>query len=399
MNTMTKHTLKECFNLRARIGWQGLRSEEFIDFGPFLVTGTDFKYGKIDWDTCYHVDEHRFKQDVGIQLKENDLLVTKDGTVGKTAFVVGCPEKATLNSHIFLVRSINGSVLPAYLYYILNSHSFDVFLRNILTGTTIKGLTQGNFYKFTFDAPDVPRQEKIIEVLASVDEAIDKTRELIEKYSNIKTGMMQDLLDRGLLGSAAIVALGTVATIARGGSPRPIQSYLTTDDAGVNWIKIGDTSLTSKYVVSTKEKITEDGAKYSRKVKVGDFILSNSMSFGRPYILKIDGCIHDGWLSISDYENSIDKDYLYYILCAERTQQQFEALSAGSTVHNLKSETVQSVVIPLPSIPKQAAIAKQLTAADEKIQNERNYLAKLENIKQGLMQDLLTNKVSVDALL
>lgn len=398
MNTMTKHTIKDCFKLRARIGWQGLRAEEFTDYGPFLVTGTDFVNGKIDWDTCYHIDERRFRQDVGIQLKERDLLITKDGTIGKTAIVHDCPEQATLNSGVFVVRAINGDVVPEYLYYVLNSHQFELFMRNILTGSTIKHLNQEHFYKFSFEAPESPQQSQIAEVLASVDEAIDKTRALVEKYNNIKTGMMQDLLERDLSETTS-VALGTVTTIARGGSPRPIQSYLTTDDSGVNWIKIGDTSLVSKYIVSTKEKIIEEGAKYSRRVKIGDFILSNSMSFGRPYILKIDGCIHDGWLSISDYEDNIDKDYLYYILCAERTQRQFDALSAGSTVHNLKSETVKSVVIPLPAIPEQTYIAKQLSAADQKIQTERDYLAKLQDIKLGLMQDLLTNAVSVDALL
>ena len=119
MTSMTKHTLVDCFSLRARIGWQGLRSDEFKTEGPYLVTGVDFHNGRVDWDDCYHVSVDRYEQDKGIQLRENDLLVTKDGTVGKTAFVVDCPEQATLNSHIFLVRSKDGSVEPEYLYYIV----------------------------------------------------------------------------------------------------------------------------------------------------------------------------------------------------------------------------------------------------------------------------------------
>lgn len=97
MTSMTKHTLVDCFSLRARIGWQGLRSDEFKTEGPYLVTGVDFHNGRVDWDDCYHVSVDRYEQDKGIQLRENDLLVTKDGTVGKTAFVVDCPEQATLN--------------------------------------------------------------------------------------------------------------------------------------------------------------------------------------------------------------------------------------------------------------------------------------------------------------
>lgn len=389
-------TLENCFSLRARIGWQGLRSDEFIDAGPYLVTGTDFINGRVNWDTCYHVSEFRYEQDAGIQLKENDLVVTKDGTVGKTAFVIDCPEKATLNSHIFLVRAINNEVFPAYLYYILNSHYFEEFMKNTLTGTTIKGLTQGNFYKFSFTVPsDTKEQAKIAEVLSTVDEAIDRTRELIEKYKNIKAGLMHDLLEKGL-DCLDEVALGTISDIARGGSPRPIQEFITTDANGVNWIKIGDTSLDSKYVSHTKEKITSAGVPHSRKVKAGDFILSNSMSFGRPYILQIDGCIHDGWLAISNYEKSVDINFLYYILNSYVVQRQFRSLSAGSTVKNLKSETVKTVVIHIPkTIEEQQALVEPLLEVDEKIDAEREYLARLYDIKLGLMQDLLTQRVSV----
>lgn len=197
MTSMKEHTLVDCFSLRARIGWQGLRSDEFKTEGPYLVTGVDFHNGRVDWDDCYHVSVARYEQDKGIQLRENDLLVTKDGTVGKTAFVVDCPEQATLNSHIFLVRSKDGSVEPEYLYYVLNSYIFTDFMKNILTGTTIKGLTQGNFYKFTFEAPDVPAQKKIVEVLESIDDVIDRTRDTIGKYQNLKKGLLQDRLGKG----------------------------------------------------------------------------------------------------------------------------------------------------------------------------------------------------------
>ena len=147
--------LQDCFSLRARIGWQGLRADEFLDYGPYLVTGTDFSNGKVNWDTCYHVTEERYKQDTGIQLHEHDLLVTKDGTIGKTAIVQNCPEKATLNSGVFVVRATNKSVVPAYLYYVLSSRDFEIFLANTLTGSTIKHLNQEHFYKFKFSAPEL----------------------------------------------------------------------------------------------------------------------------------------------------------------------------------------------------------------------------------------------------
>ena len=204
MTSMTKHTLVDCFSLRARIGWQGLRSDEFKTEGPYLVTGVDFHNGRVDWDDCYHVSVDRYEQDKGIQLRENDLLVTKDGTVGKTAFVVDCPEQATLNSHIFLVRSKDGSVEPEYLYYVLNSQIFTDFMKNILTGTTIKGLTQRNFYKFVFEAPDVPTQKKIVEVLESIDAVINQTRDVLQKRLCVRDGLIQVLLQNGIDASGNI---------------------------------------------------------------------------------------------------------------------------------------------------------------------------------------------------
>lgn len=399
MTSMTKHTLVDCFSLRARIGWQGLRSDEFKTEGPYLVTGVDFHNGRVDWDDCYHVTEERYAQDKGIQLHEHDLLITKDGTIGKTAVVVDCPEKATLNSGVFVVRAINNEVVPEFLHYVLHSHRFDLFVRNVLTGSTIKHLNQEKFYKFSFEAPDVPTQKKIVEVLESIDAVIDKTREFITKYTNIKSGMLHDLFETHLEGQKTR-PLGEISNIQRGGSPRPIQDFITDSEDGINWIKIGDTSLTSKYIMSAKEKIIPAGVRHSRKVKPGDFVLSNSMSFGRPYIVGIDGCVHDGWLVISDYEDSLDVNYLYYILCSHQVQKQLEALAAGSTVQNLKSDTVKKVVIPVPDdIDEQKRLAEMISSVDEKLDNERTYLAKLEDTKRGLIRDLLEEGYDISPLL
>ena len=399
MTSMKEHTLIDCFSLRARIGWQGLRSDEFKTEGPYLVTGVDFHSGRVDWDDCYHVTEERYAQDKGIQLHEHDLLITKDGTIGKTAVVVDCPEKATLNSGVFVVRAINNEVVPEFLHYILHSHWFDLFVRNVLTGSTIKHLNQEKFYKFTFEAPDVPTQKKIVEVLESIDAVIDKTREVVQKYTNIKSGMLHDLFETHL-GGQKTRPLGEISNIQRGGSPRPIQDFITDSEDGVNWIKIGDTSLTSKYIVSAKEKIIPAGVRHSRKVKPGDFVLSNSMSFGRPYIVGIDGCVHDGWLVISDYEDSLDVNYLYYILCSHQVQKQLEALAAGSTVQNLKSDTVKKVVIPVPDdIDEQKRLAEMISSVDEKLDNERTYLAKLEDTKRGLIRDLLEDGYDISPLM
>lgn len=148
--------------------------------------------------------------------------------------------------------------------------------------------------------------------------------------------------------------------MARGGSPRPIQDYLTNDKDGLNWIKIGDTNINNKYILSCKEKIKSIGLNKTRFVQKGDFLLTNSMSFGHPYILGIDGCIHDGWLVLSDYFNTYNKDYLYYLLSSPYVYKSFCSSVGGSVVKNLNSEKVANTIIPLPPKVEQERIAKKI---------------------------------------
>ena len=154
--------------------------------------------------------------------------------------------------------------------------------------------------------------------------------------------------------------LGNISVIARGGSPRPIKAFITTESNGINWIKIGDTEKNGKYIFSTREKLKPEGMPKSRYVKSGDFLLTNSMSFGRPYILKTDGCIHDGWLVIGNVENIFNQDYLYYALSAEFMYKALAILAGGSTVDNLNSNLVKSILFPIPSINEQAYIAQKV---------------------------------------
>ena len=154
--------------------------------------------------------------------------------------------------------------------------------------------------------------------------------------------------------------LGEIADIARGGSPRPIEDFITDKENGINWIKIGDTTPEDKYIISAKEKIKPEGKKHSRFVHAGDFLLTNSMSFGRPYILKIDGCIHDGWLVFADIRKYLLKDFLYYTLSSQYIYNSFSLVAAGSTVKNLKADTVKQVLCPLPPLTEQQRIVTRI---------------------------------------
>ena len=189
----TKELLKSTY-MKGRIGWQGLKASEFIEEGPYLVTGTDFKEGKVVWNTCYHVSQARFEEAKYIHLQEEDLLITKDGTIGKTAVVENCPEQAVLNSGIFLLRCKDGSYRNRFLYYILNHEIFYKFLRKTQGGSTINHLYQREFEKFEFPLPEPDEQDLILERLMSIDDRILGEKENLVKQQNIKQGLMQDLL-------------------------------------------------------------------------------------------------------------------------------------------------------------------------------------------------------------
>ena len=188
------------------------------------------------------------------------------------------------------------------------------------------------------------------------DEPAEALLKRIGKTTTTATDTPYEKLPKGW----AWCRLGDCGNISRGGSPRPIKDFLTTAENGVNWIKISDTEQGGKYIYNTKEKIKPEGVKYSRFVEENDFLLTNSMSFGRPYILKTKGCIHDGWLVFKLNQRILDIDFIYYLLSSNFMFKQFSTLAVGSTVQNLKSESVQNSVIPLPPLAEQHRIVQQI---------------------------------------
>lgn len=181
--------------LKARIGWQALTTNEYREFGNYrLVTGTDFKNGRIDWSTCWYVDQWRYSQDRNIQLSEEDVLITKDGTIGKVGYVDELTVPATLNSGVFVIRPIQNSFHPKFLYYVLSSTFFDKFLDEITAGSTITHLYQKDFVNFEFKAPEHKEQVEIARILSSMDLEINELHQQLSKTKAIKQGLMQELL-------------------------------------------------------------------------------------------------------------------------------------------------------------------------------------------------------------
>lgn len=181
--------------------------------------------------------------------------------------------------------------------------------------------------------------------------------------------------------------IGDVCIVERGGSPRPINQFITDDENGINWIKIGDTTE-SMYITETAQKIKPEGMKKSRYVQPGDFLLSNSMSFGHPYILKIDGCIHDGWLVLRDKDELFDKRFLYYYLSSKTTYQKFKGMAVGGVVNNLNSDMVKKVDVPVPSKTEQAEIADLLDKLKTVIVMRQQELQKLDELIRARFVEL-----------
>ena len=161
--------------------------------------------------------------------------------------------------------------------------------------------------------------------------------------------------------------LSDLVQIERGGSPRPIDDFITDSPDGLNWVKIGDAPAQGNRITKTAEKIRPEGLPKTREVHPGDLILSNSMSFGKPYIMGIDGCIHDGWLLIRNTYNIFDLTFLCHLLGTPQMLNQYRSLAAGSTVNNLNKELVGNTVVTIPKIDEQRVLGQYLEQLDRLI--------------------------------
>ena len=191
-----KINLAKNSRLKARIGWQGLTTAEYLDEGySYLITGTDFKDGRINWNGCHYVNYDRYVQDPNIQVSNGDLLLTKDGTMGKVAYVADLTRPATLNSGVFLVKPITDAYTAHFMFYVLESSVFKDFLQQLSAGSTINHLYQKDLVKFDLYVPPTKEeQEAIAAILFDMDSDIHKLEAKLEKYQKVKQGMMEELL-------------------------------------------------------------------------------------------------------------------------------------------------------------------------------------------------------------
>jgi len=322
------------------------------------------------------------------------IIVGRKGTAGAVNLVEGgfWPLDVT-----YYVTFDNQKHDRKFLYYMLSALN----LPALATGVK-PGINRNVVYAIEQYFPPLPEQKRIVAILdeafAGIETAIANTeknlanaRELFEGYLN------RIFINRGA--GWTNFKLDDVCNVERGSSPRPIKSYVTDKPEGVNWVKIGDTKGITKYIKSTKQKITPDGALKSRRVNPGDFILTNSMSFGKPYIMATSGYIHDGWFVLRLKDN-VATDFFYYLLSSRLVQDQFKSLAAGSVVKNISSNLVKRAVLPLPPKQEQLEIVEHIEQivlqAQELEAIYQKKLTSLAELKQSLLQKAFSGELTAD---
>ena len=288
------------------------------------------------------------------------VLIPRKGSIDKLYYV----DTPFWNvDTVFYTEIDTAQVVEKYVYYVLQKEH----LEKLNTAGGVPSLTQSVLNEVIIPVPPLPVQEEIVRILDTFTELQAELQKRKQQYNYYLDNLLnfKNINRGGCQAEVRWMKMSEVMSISRGASPRPIQNYLTDAEDGIPWIKIGDVSPSSKYISSTKEKIKKEGATKSRYLKKGDFILSNSMSFGRPYILNIDGCIHDGWISMYGFEEHLDQDYLYYVLRSESVQTFWTAkANSGGAVSNLNSDIVRKTLIPIPSMAEQKRIASILDRFD-----------------------------------
>jgi len=327
-------------------------------------------------------------------IKVGDVLVnsTGTGTLGRVAQVRNSPkEPTTVDSHVTIVRPKAGMFYPDFFGYML------ILIEEAIkeagegcggqTELARSALAEKFFVNFPRSLPDQQRIVSILdEAFVSIAKAKANAEQNLKNSKELFKSYLHSVFAHKGVGWVE-KALGDVCKIERGSSPRPIDKYFTDKPDGVNWIKIGDTKEVDKYIYKTRQKITKEGALQSRFVDNGDFILSNSMSFGKPYIMKTQGYIHDGWFVLRLPKN-IDTEFFWYLLASPYAMNQFISLAAGAIVKNISGDLVKKTVLPIPPLKEQKTIVQRLDA----LSAETN---KLEAIYQQKLNDLEELKKSV----
>ena len=323
-------------------------------------------------------------------IKKNDFLFARTGGAGRFCLIKK-DVHGIFASYLIRFR-FNKNYDSSFLRYYFLSNSFQSELKSKIHGGVNQNVHAENIKDCPVPEILIEEQKRIVTKLDECFEAIDKARVNVEKNLNNAKELFQSQLNQifSQKGDGWVEKkLGEVCIVERGSSPRPIKDYLTESEDGVNWIKIGDTKNVEKYIYATKQKITKEGANRSRFVDVGDFILTNSMTYGKPYIMKTKGYIHDGWFVLR-LPDEINSEFFWYLLASPYTMEQFEYLAAGAIVKNISGDLVKKAILPIPPIGEQATIVEKMDTLSSQTQflesNFQQELDALDELKKSILQ-------------
>lgn len=387
--------------MKARIGWQGLTVAEYLNKGDyFLITGTDFVDGKIKWDTCHYVNKARYAQDKNIQVKIGDILITKDGTIGKVAYVDRLPLNATLNSGVFVIRPKGNIYLPLFLSYIFNSFYFRDFLNNLVAGSTIIHLYQKDFVSFSFPLPPTKaEQTAIAETLNDADALITELEKLIAKKRTVKQGAMQELLKpkKGWEVKSLLDLADSKKELFDDGDW--IEAEHITNE-GIRIIQTGNIGI-GCYVEKDTKKYIYEKSFYKLKCKLlieGDLLICRLADpAGRACVLpNIGDARIITSVDVTIFRPRKEVANRVFLANLFSTSNWFSSVTerVGGTTHKrISRSSLGKIVISIPTIDEQNRIAQILSDMDAEIEALEKKLDKYKMLKQGMMQNLLTGRI------
>lgn len=396
--------------LKARIGWQGLTTAEYLDAGDYyLITGTDFKHGYIDWDNCVYVEKLRYDQDKNIQVKEDDVLVTKDGTIGKVAFVNNVPKKTTLNSGVFVIRPVHKSYYPRYFYYVLMSEHFKDFLGKLTAGSTISHLYQKDFVHYEFPLPPTLTEQKAIATaLSDVDALIASLEQTITKKKSIKQGAMQQLLTpphkggkrlSGFEGEWMEKKLGDIGDCIRGVSYNGSSDLYPFDNNNSIRLLRSNNVFDKKIVFQNLQYVKKEKVNSHQIIQPKDILIC--MANGSKALVGKAGQFNGANMKytfgafmgiLRPNIDECDGDFIFNLFSTNSFRCHLDIQLSGSSINNLKPSDIEDFKFYSPNYPEQQAIAQILSDMDAEITQLESKKEKYQAIKQGMMQELLTGK-------
>ena len=420
-----KMAIKYTSWLKGRIGWQGLKSTEFVDNGPYLITGTDFYNGYVNWDTCAHITEERFAEDDDIHIVEDDLLITKDGTIGKVAIAKNCPENVSLNSGVLLIRNDKIKYVDKYLYYTLLSEEFHLWYElNQPQNSTIRHLYQGQFYNFKFAYPPLEEQQAIADYLddhcTKIDTIIAEAKASIEEYKELKQAVIDNYVTRGIghteykdSGSKDIGMIPTQWNCCKTlyGLDMPITDgpHVTPElyTEGVPFVSAeavscGNGSIDFNYIRGYINEVFYEECCKKYVPEINDiFMIKSGATTGRVAMVDTNRKFTI-WSPLAVFRVNKERmvaRYLYYFLQSRPYQQQVELGWTYGTQQNIGIRTLEKLKICIPPLEEQVDIAKildnKLTKIDLLISEKESLITELEAYKKSLIYEVVTGKRKV----